>query len=166
MFCAPHPRACTCSAFKQHTASAHPHSCQVQAKSVSNSFAFRHRTSKLSARQVGVGDRRAESHQRMMDTEIQVTLQARLCTLCTASSSHSCHASTVDRLVSGLMACAAAASISLTLPAHSAFAGELQPFLSSTGIVLAAFGIRMKGDVVTCTWHLMLVQHSITFFIL
>lgn len=109
MFCAPHPRACTCSTTKQHIAGAHLHSCQIQAKSVSNSVASRHRTSRSSAR------------------------QATLCIPCTASSSHSCHASTVDRLVSGLMACAAAASISLTLPAHSAFAGELQPFLSSTG---------------------------------
>ena len=153
MFCAPHPRACTCSTTKQHTASAHPHSCQVQAKSVSNSFAFRHRTSKSSARQVCVDDRLADLHQRM-ETEIHMILQARLCTPCTASSSHSCRASTVDRLISGLMACAAAASISLALPAHSAPVGELQPFLSSTGTDLAAFGIPMKGDVVTCGWHL------------
>lgn len=132
MFCAPHPRACTCSTTKQHIAGAHPHSCQIQAKSVSNSVASRHRTSKSSARQVGVDDRHVDSHQRM-ETNIHMTLQARLCIPCTASSSHSCHASTVDRLVSGLMACAAAASISLTLPGHSAFAGELQPFLSSTG---------------------------------
>lgn len=153
MFCALHPRACTCSTTKQHTASAHLHSCQVQTKSVSNSVAFRHRTSKSSARQVGADDRRADSHQRM-ETDRHLTLQARLCIPCTASSSHSCHASAVDRLISGLMACAAAASISLTLPAHSAFAGELQPFLSSTGIDLAAFGVQMKGDVVACTRHL------------
>jgi len=149
MFCAQHPRACTCSTTKQHTASAQSHSCQVQAKSVSDSFGLRHRTSKSSARQVGVDGRRADLHQRM-ETDRQMTLQARLCIPCTASSSHPCHASTVDRLVSGLMACAAAASISLTVPPHSAFAGELQPFLSSTGIDLVAFGVQMKGGVVTC----------------
>jgi len=153
MFCAPQPRACTCSTTKQHTASAHPHSCQVQAKSVSSSLAFRHRTTKSSARQVGFVDRLVAWHQRT-ETEIHMTLQARLCIPCTASSSHSCHASTVDRLVSGLVACTAAASISLALPAHSAFAGELQPFLSSTGTELAAFGVQMKGDVATCGWHL------------
>ena len=61
-------------------------------------------------------------------------LQATETISCAArEESAQCHPSVRDKFMSGLMACAAAASVTLAVPASGAFAGEQQPFLSSTG---------------------------------
>lgn len=62
-------------------------------------------------------------------------LQATHTVSCSATQDSSDgHPSVRDRFMSALMACAAAASVTLAFPASSAFA-EPQPFLSSTGVL-------------------------------
>lgn len=107
--CAQQPRSCICASAEQHPAKPHSPFCQVQAKSVNKSIRLNHQPSRTFSK------------------------QARHCISCAACSSNPHHANVADRLVSGLMACAAVASLSVVVPTPNAFAGELQPFLSSTG---------------------------------
>ncbi len=149
MFCSQQPRMCNCTTAKQHSAPAHPAYCKVQARAVSRDFRLQQRSTRSIANQVfescWVWVSSPPQRRHCIPT-FACALQTRVCTSCTASSSH-CHPNIVDRLTSGLLAVAAAASISLAVPAPSALAGELQPFLSSTGALLSVSAQPFLGEV-------------------
>ena len=135
--CAQQPRSCICASAEQHPAKPHSPFCQVQAKSVNKSIRLNHQPSRTFSKQVveveGMLPAHDSAYQSQQPDNCVCAFQARHCISCAACSSNPHHANVADRLVSGLMACAAVASLSVVVPTPNAFAGELQPFLSSTG---------------------------------
>ena len=128
------PKSCVCAPARQLPASIHAPACHVQAKAVGQNHRSCHRSGFTSNKQVqGCFLDRVGSQSGCKLAAPLVVLQATHSTSCAATQeSTDCHPSVRDRFMSALMACAAAASVTLALPASSAFA-EQQPFLSSTG---------------------------------
>ncbi|KAL3132430.1 hypothetical protein ABBQ32_008988 [Trebouxia sp. C0010 RCD-2024] len=97
-----------CAPARPYPASIHSPACHSQAKALGHSY-------------------------RSSRSSVSSSKQATHTVSCSATQDSSDgHPSVRDRFMSALMACAAAASVTLAFPASSAFA-EPQPFLSSTG---------------------------------